>query len=372
MIRKFLQRDQTEGGNAELGEQSHRGQDMKNSLNLVIIMSVMMMLAAMSCCGSATPVRHDFPRVGPYEVITGDFHMHTKHSDGKLSTRERVEESFRWGYDAIAVTDHGKLDGYRVARYVGEPLGMIIIPGFETGLSGKEHLVALNVPADHPIRDAHHWAESAGQAKAFYQEELKKIADAGGLVIYAHPHVGYREPVIWGIEQGIIQGIEYKNGVVGTGWNTTESHGTWWYPEAVDFALKHNLAIFGNSDVHANRAPDTSPVTLLLVTERTNKGVIDAIKARRTAAWFNGMLWGRKDLLTDILQSSVVAKSQAGKIEIENLSPIGLTGAAGSEKIDLKPYAKITINDTAKSVSIAWDNVWLDLKTNLTTQHKVQ
>lgn len=353
-------------------EIDREGFAMKKQIGLVVIMYIVTMLAAVSCCGANAPIRHDFPRVGPYEVITGDFHMHTTHSDGKLNTRERVEESYRWGYDAIAVTDHGKMGGSRVARYVGEQLGMIVITGYETGIAGKEHLVVLNVPSDLPIRDAHFWAETPGEAKAYYRDELKKIADAGGLVIYPHPHVGYREPVLWGIEQGIIQGIEYKNGVVGKGWNTVEDHGTWWYPSAVDFALKHNLAIFANSDVHANRAPDTSPVTLLLVSERTNKGVMDAAKGRRTAAWFNGMLWGRAALLTDLLQAGVVAKKAAGAVEVENLSPIRLTGAAGSEIVDLKPYSKIVLKETAKSISITWDNVWLDLRTNLTTEHKVQ
>ncbi len=353
-------------------EMVKEGFAVRKQIGLVVIMLFTTMLAGVSCCGANAPVRHDFPRVGPYEVITGDFHMHTTHSDGKLNTRERVEESYRWGYDVIAVTDHGKMGGCRVAKYVGEQLGMIVITGYESGVAGKEHLVVLNVPADLPIRDAHHWAEKPGETKAYYRDELKKIADAGGLVIYPHPHVGYRECVLWGVKQGIIQGIEYKNGVVGKGWNTIEDHGTWWYPHAVDFALKHNLAIFANSDVHANRAPDTSPVTLLLVTERTNKGVMDAIKARRTAAWFNGMLWGRADLLTDLLVASVVAKKAAGGVEIENLSPIGLSGTAGSSVIDLKPYQKITITEPSGALSIKWDNVWTDLTTNLTTKHVVR
>lgn len=346
---------------------------MKELISLLILI-ITLTLSAVVClaASSGAPVRHDFPRVGPYEVISGDFHMHTKHSDGRLNVRQRVEESYRWGYDVIAVTDHGKMAGYRVAKYIGEPLGMIVISGFETGVADKEHLVALNVPAGFEILDSHHLAEKPGEAKAYYRSELKKIADAGGLVIYPHPHVGYREPVLWGVEQGIIQAIEYKNGVVGKGWNTVEDHGTYWYPDAVAFALKHNLAIMANSDVHANRAPETSPVTLLLVTERSVKGVMDAIKGRRTAARFDGMLWGRKDLLTDVLQSSVVARKVAGGLEIENFSPIALSGVIGSAKIDLKPYSKIETPMDAKDISIKWDNVWTDLTTTLTTDHKIR
>ncbi len=32
-----------------------------------------------------------------------------------------------------------------------------------------------------------------------------------------------------------------KNDVVGSGWNTVESLGTYWYPFAFDWAVEHNL-----------------------------------------------------------------------------------------------------------------------------------
>lgn len=351
---------------------------MRKPYNLLAIVLALIALMAMPCWAAdaaAGPMRHDFPRVGPYEVISGDFHMHTKHSDGRLTTRERVEESYKWGYDAIAVTDHGKSAAYGEARYVGEPLGMIIIRGFETGIAKKEHLVVLNVPSDYKPRDAHVWAENPGESKAFYQQELTNIAKVGGVVIYPHPHVGYREPVLWGIKQGIIQGVELKNGVVGEGWNTVKDHGASWYPSAVDFAMQHNLAFIANSDVHGNRQPDTSPVTLLLVTERSVTGVMDAIKNQRTAAWFNGMLWGRQKLLSDVIESSVIVSRQTdGKIEVENRSPVALSGTIDLAKLELAPYAKATVegSDSAKTVSVKWDNVWTDLTTNLTTEHKVQ
>jgi hypothetical protein len=321
---------------------------------------------------STKPIRHDFPRVGPYEVITGDFHMHTRYSDGKLTTRQRVEESYNWGYDAIAVTDHGKATAYRMAKSVGEPLGMVVIRGFETGIAENEHLVVLNVPSGYTIRDPHNWAENAGEPKAFYQQELARIAKAGGIVIYPHPHVGYREPVLWGIGQGIIQGVEFKNGVVGEGWNTVKDHGTSWYPSAVDFAMRHNLAIMAHSDVHAHRQPDTSPVTLLLVADRSVGAVLDAIKAQRTAAWFNGMLWGREKLLSDLIETSVVVSRHTdGEIEFENRSPVTLSGSIGSGVLELGAYAKTTIEigDRAETLCVKWDNVWIDLETNLSTEH---
>lgn len=343
---------------------------------LLLTLICLLAMISLPCSAAddiAKPPRHDFPRVGPYEVISGDFHMHTVNSDGRtMTTRERVEESYAFGYDVIAVTDHGRSVAYRVAKYVGEPLGMVIVRGFESGINRKEHLVVLNPPFDYRIRDAHNWAETAGDTRAFYQQELTEINRLGGVVIYAHPHVGYREPVLWAVNQRLIQGIEFKNGVVGDGWNTEKSHGTSWYPSAVAFAMEHDLAVFANSDVHGRRRADTSPVTLLLVTERSVDGVIDAIKQRRTAAWFNGMLWGREKLLAELIKASVVfSRSSDGTIQVENHSPVALEATIlPDQKLSLFAYGKASakIAGGSRTVSVQWDNVWTGLQTNLKTE----
>jgi len=347
---------------------------MKTRFSTFLFASAFLALLALRCLAAdqLTPVRHDFPKVGGYEVLSGDFHMHTINSDGKLTTRQRVEESYKWGYDAIAVTDHGKSRAYSVARSIGEKLGMVILCGFESGIVKNEHLVVLGVPMDYKPRDSHRWAENPGEATAYYRDEMAGIAKAGGLLIYAHPHVGYREPVKWGIQQGIVQGIELKNGVVGEGWNTVKDHGTSWYPSAVGFAMENNLAVFANSDVHGNRAEDTSPVTLLLVTERSPKGVMDAIKGRRTAAWFSGMLWGREELLGKLIMASVkVSRTKDGGLDFENRCPIALKATVGEAKVELAPYGKASLptGGKAKTVFVTWDNVWTDLQTNLRTIH---
>lgn len=82
---------------------------------------------SVSAFGADAPPRHDFPRVGQYEVLSGDFHMHTVMSDGKITTSERVKEAHRLGYDAIAITDHGRPSAYRVAKPLGKSLGMVVL-----------------------------------------------------------------------------------------------------------------------------------------------------------------------------------------------------------------------------------------------------
>ena len=324
---------------------------------------------------------HAFPRVGGFEVLWGDFHIHTIHSDGKLTPAERVLEAWRYGYDAIAITDHGNYKAYKEALPLAKTLGLILIRGLETGVANKEHFVALGVSEDYEPRNPHRWAESQGQEQVFYQEELRRIAEDGGVVIYAHPHVGLREPTLWGIGQGIIQGVEVKNGVVGRGWNTAETHGTWCYPWGLEWAKEHNLAVFANSDAHGRRGENAEPVTLLFVKKRSDKGVLDAIRGRRTIAWFDGMLWGGEKVLADLIRSSIGVRhtrdeSGGGWLRLENRGPVALKAALQAEcvpkeAVEIGPYAEVLVrcDDLKDTLAIRWENIWTSPKDNLVTTH---
>lgn len=332
----------------------------------IVFMSVCAALAValpVIAIAQAAP-RFDFPPVGGYQVLRGDFHMHTINSDGRATTRERIEESKRLGYDVVAITDHSNMKSWRVEKYVAEQLGLIVIRGHESGMNGKEHYVVLGVDDAYAAVDGHRWADQPGQDTAFYQDQMKYVADHGGLIIWAHPHVGLRDCTIWGAEQGYIQGLELKNEVVGAGWNTANSHGTDWYPFALEWAMKYDLAVFANSDVHWTR-DETSPVTLLLVTERTAKGTMDAIRARRTVAWFNGMLWGRKELLSQLLSGMVTAKRSGTTLTLSNASPVALRGSSGDTTVDLPAYGSAEVPAGSGEVRLKWTNVWYGLSDNL-------
>lgn len=340
------------------------------------------LIALLACTASAAESKltardHAFPKVGPYEVLTADFHMHTINSDGRLTTRRRVEESYERGYDVIAITDHGKTRAYTIARYVGGQLGMVVLRGIETGVSGKEHMNAIGFSSLYQPRNPHKWSETSGGETVYYRDEMKQIAQCGGFLMYNHPHVGFREPVEWGVKEGIIQGIEVENDVVGKGWNTIEWNGRYCYPNAFEYALKNDLTILADTDAHAARS-DNPAKTLLLATARTPEAVMDALRARRTAAWFEGVVWGREKLLTDLLLASVkVSRSTDGLgnpcLRIENHSPLTLTatvpGAAGPAEIG--PYQEMPVKSafTGDKVSITWTNVWTSPKDNLTVTH---
>jgi len=337
-----------------------------------ILVGLLALAAAPLWAADVAP-RFDFPQVGGYQVLRGDFHMHTVNSDGHFTTRERVEESKKLGYDVIAITDHGTTKAYRVAKHLGDQLGMVVVRGHETGVNKKEHYVVLGVDDTYKPVNSHKWAEAKGQATAFYQDQMENIAKHGGLIIWAHPHVGLREPTIWGIEHGVIQGLELKNEVVGEGWNTEKSHGTSWYPFALEWANKYNLAMLACTDAHSARRSEHPPTTLLFVTERSDVGVMDAIRARRTIAWFDGMLWGRKTLLSELVGGMVTSiRASDGKLTFKNLGPVALKGAVeGSEgkTFELEPYGEATVDAGAGAVTVRWENVWYGLKDNLESKY---
>ena len=364
----------------------------KRAAILLALTAFISLLACSSWAASTSPDQpeaqaalkrpiHSFPRVGKYEVLCGDFHIHTIHSDGKPTPPERVLEAWEYGYDAIAITDHGNFRSYEQALPTAKSLGMILIRGLETGVAGKEHLVAIGVSEDYEPRNPHRWAEKEGEEQVFYQDQLPRIAKAGGIVIHAHPHVGFREPLRWGIEQGIIRGIEVKNAVVGSGWNTAESHGTWCYPWALEWAIEHNLAVFANSDAHAARGENKQPITLLFVEKRTDKGVLDAIRGRRTVAWFDGMLWGRESLLSDLILSVVQVRRTpdedgGGWLRVANQGPVALKAVLQAEcapagAVDIGPYEEVLVNceDLPDTLTIRWENIWISPTENLCTSH---
>ncbi len=148
----------------------------------------------------------EFPTIDGYEVLVGDFHIHTNHSDGVLPSRERVLESYLAGYDAIALTDHGSVAAYAETKALADELGLVFVRGLESGINGQEHYVLLGVGEEYVPQDSHNWAETPEQAqetgRVYYRDKLEQVRNSGGIALYAHPHHGWRECSQWAYEQG--------------------------------------------------------------------------------------------------------------------------------------------------------------------------
>jgi len=314
-----------------------------------------------------------------YEVLRGDFHMHTFHSDGSVSPADRVLEAWEYGYDVIAITDHGDLRAYAEAVPMAEALDVLLLRGIETGINEQEHLIAFDFSADYEPRNPHHWAETEGQSQVFYQEQWERLIAAGGFVLYAHPHVGLRETMLWGISQGLLEGIEIYNGVVGSEWSTVESHGTYWYPFAFDWAVDHNLTIFANSDAHDGRETTGPAVTLVIATDRSRTAVLKALHAGRTVAYFNNMLcgheWVLQLLMTSLVDARLVEVADGRTfLCLENHGPLELTAEITGtplEPVILGSYEKAlaSLRRMPEVATINWKNVYVRPTQNFVTTH---
>jgi len=326
---------------------------------LALMVLALLALSGVSFAAELAQPQSAFPPVGEFVVLRGDFHMHTVRSDGNRTSVERVLEAQKLGLDCIAITDHGNTRGYLSARRKAEELGIVLVRGHETGLAGKEHLVVLGVSQSYRPRDSHRWAEAPGQKQAYYQEEMRRIAEAGGILFQAHPRNELREPILWGIQQGFIRGVEVKNGGVSKDWGVAPTQNTHCYAFAFDWALQHDLAIFANSDAHGAKSASHPNMTLVFAKERTEQGVLEALRAGRTLAWFDNMVWGREDLLTMLIKAMVKVRSTDGTVALRNEGPIPLKATVEGKTVEIGPYqeASVTRSGSGK-LSIRWENLW--------------
>ena len=100
-----------------------------------------------------------------------DLHVHTHYSsDSLISPEELVYYARKHGLDAVAITDHDRIDG---ALKIAKEKHFPIIPGIEiSSLNG--HVVGLNL--QEPIPE-----------KLGVSETVDKIHEKGGLAVACHP-----------------------------------------------------------------------------------------------------------------------------------------------------------------------------------------
>jgi len=107
---------------------------------------------------------------------------------------------------------------------------------------------------------------------------------------------------------------------------------------------------------------------------------MDAIRARGTVAWFNGMLWGREEILSKLVKSIVSIRRTCDDtgafLCIVNRGPVALKAILQSEGIpdrpvEIGPYqeALVGLNGAADTFTVRWENLWKNPKENLQTTY---
>ena len=213
--------------------------------------------------------------VGGYRVLEVDFHTHSSTwSDGALTPFGMVHEAKARGLDAFTIAGHNQmLDsyvGHWYARLIGGP---IVLRGQEV-LSPTHHIIAAGMT--HTVD--------------FFQDAADTIADIhaqGGIAIAAHPgdDTSDYDPTAL----ATLDGAEICHPVA------------YFDPEfqrALEkFRTRASFAAIGSSDFHGI-GPMGMCRTYVFVREASERGILDAVRARRTVVYApGGRVYGDPELI---------------------------------------------------------------------------
>jgi hypothetical protein len=247
------------------------------------------------------------PDIPGYRTLTCDFHMHAVVPDGLVWPTVRVDEAWRKGLDAIAITDHLETLSHEedlvsdhqrasiIAREYAKDKDVVVIAGAEISKPMPPcHLNALFIQDANPI------------LREDFQSAVGEAARQGAFIMWNHPGWKEQQPgtmTRWDeptclYDKGWLHGIEVAN---------DQS----WYPEAIDWALGKDLAILGSSEVNepAGMAIDLDKghrtYSLVFATEKSEGAIREALFNGRTLAYIDGQLIGKNVLLEALLKVSL-------------------------------------------------------------------
>ena len=331
--------------------------------------ALLLLIASLALPASAQE-RHEiaFPDLPGYQTLVCDFHMHTVFSDGNVWPTVRVDEAWRLGLDAIAITDHieyqpHKADvptnhnrSFEIAKGKASQAGLLFPRGTEITRDtppGHFNAIFLNDvdPLDTPdFVDA---IKQANEQKAFvFWNHQGWKGEEKGAWLDVHTTI---------YENKWLHGMEVCNG---------DSY----YPSAHKWCLEKGLTMLGNSDIHApdisnwTTAEEHRTLTLVFVKEVTLDGLKEALQAGRTAVWYKNEMIGRTEWLEGLLEASIEiapphyrAKNYV-LLKVRNKSDIEVvlqrTGSVGPSEVTLPPQStsliKIGTSDPDAPIALSY------------------
>lgn len=299
------------------------------------------------------------PDIEGYVTLKCDFHIHSVFSDGLVWPTVRVDEAYREGLDAIALTEHIEYRphskeitadhnrSFEIAKKQASNLGILLIHGSEiTRPMAPGHFNALFLKDSNPL-DTKEWRNSFKAAK-----------EQNAFIFWNHPGWDRQQPdtTLWWPEHtelyegGYMQGIEVANGAS-------------YFPEALRWCLEKNLTMIGTSDIHQPIQTDYDfskgehrTMTFVFAKERSKKAIREALESGRTAVWYKNYVIGREALLrkffTQCIDIKEIKRDEKGVVlEVENLSdiPLELVKTAHNPSLvyfrnyTLQPHARHTL-----------------------------
>ena len=317
---------------------------------------------------SRTPRKITIPNAGEFQVLKGDFHMHTIYSDGAVQPVARVQEAVDNGLDVIAITDHVESSGsrglpkeldrntsYNLAKPEAEKQKLILVQGTEITKS-EWHFNALFIKDANPI----------GACGDDWRKMLAVSVEQGGFNHWNHPNWIDRTPdaAPFGLktgepmrfhdeiedvrQKGLLHGVEVFNGI---------SH----FPIALDWCNERDLAPIANTDIHASDWNTYGhhnllrPMTLILAKDRSYESVREAFFAKRTVGWAANMILGRQPWVEKLFLACVTMTAKSGILELVNKSDIPCLVQAGDASHELPALGSISVprTDNLKKLTIS-------------------
>lgn len=339
------------------------------------------------------------PTIDGYTPYKADLHTHTIFSDGHLSMEARVREAWADGLDVMAVTEHLEyrpheknlvkyMEGYagkgveaqaysfveknepkvgdikvdlnapvEFARKAAEMYNMTIVSGIEITRKPDEY--------------CHFNALFTTDNNAIYHPDpkisLQRAKEQGALVMHNHP--GWRrldmqmtpfEVEVY--EAGLIDGVEVANG-------------TEFYPKAISRALKYNLFMSANTDIHYPSAESYSTsgarrnMTIIYAKDKSVESLREAIEAHRTLSYAYGTLVGSEEMLRKFFEGAITvnknfvdAKGRIQMLITNNSSVDWLLYREGDHRhLELKANSSIIVRiNPAKPKPFTVLNTWYD------------
>ena len=279
-----------------------------------------------------------FPDLPPCTTLVCDLHMHTVFSDGSVWPTVRVNEAWRLGLHAIAITDHIEyqphkkdvptnfIRSYELAEGAAKVHDLLLVKAAEiTRDTPPGHFNALFLKDIKPLDTPD------------FLDAIKQANQQGAFVFWNHQGWQGEEKGRWldvhttMFQNKWFQGMEIANGDE-------------YYPSAHKWCLEKNLTMMGDSDIHdpdlrqQSSSNDHRTVTLVFVKERSIAGLKDALHAGRTVVWFKEQLIGREELLHPLFDACI----QVGK-------PTALSKTAVSVPVRNQCQADICLEPIGKA-----------------------
>ncbi|WP_458209081.1 PHP domain-containing protein [Haladaptatus sp. NG-SE-30] len=194
-------------------------------------------------------------------MLSVELHCHSALShDGRDPVDLILEQAKAVGLDAIAITDHDKIEASLEAAELAPEYGLVGIPGMEV-TTRDGHVLGLGVQERVP-------------PGLSFGETLDRIREQGGVAVVPHPFQKSRSGVAANIDRGELtkaDAIEVYNSRLLTGRGNRR---------AKSFARRHQIPMTAGSDAHISEM--VGQAVTRIDAARNTQSILDAIADGRT------------------------------------------------------------------------------------------